>query len=283
MVRVKREGYALIVKRWRGMMSRCYNPADCGFKNYSARGIGVYEGWHDREQFYRYVIDTIGIPDETKERKTLDRIDNDRGYEPNNIRWSSYKTQERNRSINVWVEYNGRNMLLVELSDECGIRATTLYDRIFRQNWTVKEAAETKILKKSERIKERSAKTEIRVTYNGETKLLKHWCREFGLAPCVVRSRLHNGWTVHDAFNTVPDKGKSSRDKAERLMFDGKLMTYNEISKLSGVMVGTLRYRVNKMGISIEDAVKHPHNIKLESLSAGSAKKDHTIAGLSKG
>jgi hypothetical protein len=83
----KRQAY----NRWHKMMRRCYNDADQAFKNYGGRGIKVCAAWHDFETYFK----ESGRPPEPT--YTLDRIDNDGDYCPDNVRWASKAQQAINR------------------------------------------------------------------------------------------------------------------------------------------------------------------------------------------
>lgn len=72
------------------MIQRCTNPAATGFENYGGRGIAICERWRDYQNF----LDDMG---ERPTGLTLDRIDNDRNYEPGNCRWATWSEQMRNR------------------------------------------------------------------------------------------------------------------------------------------------------------------------------------------
>jgi hypothetical protein len=90
-VKLKRHGKDKnTYNRWLAMVKRCTDPADKHFKNYGGRGITVCERWMSFENFY---ADMGKSPDGL----SLDRIDNDRGYEPDNVRWATRKMQQRNR------------------------------------------------------------------------------------------------------------------------------------------------------------------------------------------
>jgi hypothetical protein len=77
---------------WRGAKQRCFNPNLAEYKNYGARGITMASRWvQDFDAFVAHV----GYP--IRGEVSLDRIDNDRGYVPGNVRWATFVEQQRNR------------------------------------------------------------------------------------------------------------------------------------------------------------------------------------------
>lgn len=76
---------------WRNMIKRCTNPKDKGYKNYGGRGITVCEEWQDVTQFIEWAEATH------IEGLTLDRIDNEGNYEPDNCRWVDMTIQSLNK------------------------------------------------------------------------------------------------------------------------------------------------------------------------------------------
>jgi len=76
---------------WRDMMRRCYDPRVISYKWYGARGIKVCNEWHD---FHKYLRDVGTRPTPTH---SLDRINNDGDYSPENVRWATKKEQVLNR------------------------------------------------------------------------------------------------------------------------------------------------------------------------------------------
>jgi len=80
---------------WCDIKYRCHNPKCRAYPDYGGRGIVVWEGW--RYDFARFFADVGRRPPGS----TFDRIDNDKGYEPGNVRWTTRLVQSRNRR-NVW-------------------------------------------------------------------------------------------------------------------------------------------------------------------------------------
>lgn len=109
---------------WCNMLLRCYNEKNPHYRNYGARGIAVAIKWHEFIPFYQDIGEAPG-PD-----YTLDRINNNRGYEPGNVRWAKRKVQSRNKRDNVWVEINGETKCLYDWCDVYEISAGSVYRRM---------------------------------------------------------------------------------------------------------------------------------------------------------
>jgi hypothetical protein len=106
------------------MKRRCHNPRFINFRNYGARGIAVCERW--RNSFTAFLEDMGACPDGLE----LERIDNEKGYEPGNCRWASRKEQCRNSRKNHFITANGKTLPLSQWSEETGVRAATIRRRI---------------------------------------------------------------------------------------------------------------------------------------------------------
>lgn len=120
---------------WNNMKMRCSNINSINYKNYGERGIKVCDEWFDSfENFYKWAMNS-GY-DNTL---TLDRIDNDDDYKPNNCRWADYTQQERNRRNNHILEYNNEKHSIAEWSDITGIPYSSLWSRI-KKGWSVEKA-----------------------------------------------------------------------------------------------------------------------------------------------
>ena len=125
--------YTRLYRIWQGVKSRCSNSRNADYKFYGGRGISIYPEWESNfSAFYEYVsqLEHCG-----EDGYTLDRIDVDGNYEPGNLRFADNRTQKRNTHRNVWVDYYGVQMLLVDVAKITGIKYDTLRRRI-KLGWT---------------------------------------------------------------------------------------------------------------------------------------------------
>ena len=120
-------------------LQRCYNQTNPLYPYYGGRGIKVSDSW--RESFENFYAD---MGDRPSKQHTLDRIDNDGPYSPDNCRWATWGVQYRNR----------------------------------RQT--------------------------VSITYDGETKCRKDWCREYGVDETTFAHRLSRGWDIGTALKAPP-------------------------------------------------------------------------------
>lgn len=126
-------------RAWRGMNERCHKADHPAFKHYGARGIAVCPRW--RESFVAFVSDMGLAPDRAH---SLDRIDNDRGYEPSNCRWATALEQANNRRNTVTVFYLGEHKTLTAWMRDLGLPGRhSLYLNRIRSGWDVHAAFTT--------------------------------------------------------------------------------------------------------------------------------------------
>lgn len=112
---------------WLNIKQRCLNPNCKAYPNYGGRGITICDSWKDNfENFYNYVS---ALPHFGEVGYTLDRIDNDGNYEPDNVKWSTKTEQARNKSNNVIVEYDGELMTLGAAAEKSGLNYKLLHNR----------------------------------------------------------------------------------------------------------------------------------------------------------
>jgi hypothetical protein len=104
-----------VYRQWQQMIQRCYNPNASRYARYGGRGVTVCERW--RSSFDAFYADMGDAPD----GMTIDRIDNDRGYEPDNCRWATPQQQANNRHTNVFVEHDGHVLTLADWARKLGL------------------------------------------------------------------------------------------------------------------------------------------------------------------
>ena len=110
---------------WCRMRQRCNNPNPKEYKIYKSRGITVCEEWQeDFMSFYEWSINN-GYG----ENLTIDRIDNNKGYSPENCRWITNAEQQRNKRTNIRVIYNGEDMLLIDVCEKLNLPYKRIHKR----------------------------------------------------------------------------------------------------------------------------------------------------------
>lgn len=124
---------------WWAMRSRCHRPSSRGFKDYGGRGITVCDRW--RQSFVAFHEDMGPRP---SPQHTIERIDNNRGYEPDNCRWATKDEQQHNTRQNRLVTYNGLTLCVAEWAGRLGIKAATLCARL-DAGWPVEKAFVTPV------------------------------------------------------------------------------------------------------------------------------------------
>lgn len=117
---------------WVSMRQRCLNPNNPAYPSYGGRGISISPEWDTFEGF----LDDMGEP---PSGKSLDRIDNSKGYGPSNCRWATRIEQNRNTRGCKYISYGGETKTVTEWAEQYGIKISTLSQRI-RLGWGVEKA-----------------------------------------------------------------------------------------------------------------------------------------------
>ena len=115
------------------MRERCNTPSCKGYKNYGGRGISVCEEWGNFVVFKEWAISN-GYND----KLSLDRINVNGNYEPNNCRWATSKEQANNKRNNHLITYLGETKTMTEWAETTGIKVATIWARLQR-GWTVEK------------------------------------------------------------------------------------------------------------------------------------------------
>lgn len=118
---------------WKAMKARCTRKTCASYPRYGGRGIMICERWL---KFENFLADMGERPDVTY---SIERVDNDKGYEPNNCVWAKKKTQARNKRNNRHITAFGETRTLAEWAELTGMIATTITSRINR-GWSAEDA-----------------------------------------------------------------------------------------------------------------------------------------------
>lgn len=118
------------------MKQRCHNPTDAAYFKYGGRGITVCERWLESYQNFKDDMQNTYSDD-----LTLERIDNNKGYSPDNCKWASKKEQANNRRSNHWVTIRGTRKTMAQWIEISGIKQSTVYMRL-HYGWQLEKALE---------------------------------------------------------------------------------------------------------------------------------------------
>lgn len=174
---------------WKGLFTRCYNKNSKDYKYYGAKGITVCDKWSIKggEGFWNFVKDMAPRPD----GMTLDRINRNLGYSPDNCKWSTPLEQVNNRGMATSLTYNGETYTITEWGEITGLGRETLYQRINYRGWNAEKALNTP---------KKNAKRghKIFLDYHGEKIDLAKAEKLTGVSRGTIQRKLKLGWTLDD-------------------------------------------------------------------------------------
>lgn len=129
---------------WRDIKCRCFDINDRGFKNYGGRGITMCNEWANNFMAFHDWAFANGYDESAPQGKcTIDRIDTNGNYCPENCRWVDMKVQRNNTRFNTSLEYNGKIMTLSQWSKELGISKSTICYRLYQMGWDAEKTLAT--------------------------------------------------------------------------------------------------------------------------------------------
>lgn len=127
-------------RTWNAMLQRCTNQNHAAYAAYGGAGIMVCDRWLSYENF----LSDMG---QRPAGATIDRIDNAKGYSPDNCRWATQKQQQRNKGTNRTVEFKGQTKCLSEWAEEYGLYGSLISARL-RLGWSIERALTTPHVKR---------------------------------------------------------------------------------------------------------------------------------------
>jgi len=185
-------------KSWSSFRNRCENPRNIAYPNYGGQGIAVCARWASYEAF---LTDMGRRP---SPEHSLDRIDNNGPYAPENCRWATRTEQSNNRrpprakTTTRLITLRGETKTVAQWARDLGISSGALHQRL-KGGMKIEEALRAQPLR-------RGRQTSRFVTLQGETKTLELWAKELGVPISTVYQRIASGWPEDEALTTPPGK-----------------------------------------------------------------------------
>lgn len=174
-----KRGYDKLYHTWQAMKDRCFNPNSAEYENYGGRGITVCDEWKDSYEVFRDFMLSIGFnPKKPIKEQTIDRIDVNGNYCPENCRLLPMKEQQYNKTNNRLITYNGETKTATEWAKDLGVRIEVITNRLDRGGWSIEEA-----LTKPKRVTEK-------FTVDGETHTVKEWAEVLKMPWSTLRGKI---------------------------------------------------------------------------------------------
>lgn len=140
-----------LYKLYRSMVGRCIYDKNPNFHNYGGRGISVCKEWVENYEAFRNWAMNNGYDETAKYGKcSIDRIDVNGNYEPNNCKFVSFKEQLNNTRKNVFLEYNGEKHTIAQWAEKLKIHPRSLWGRL-HSGWSIEKALSTPIIKRGKK------------------------------------------------------------------------------------------------------------------------------------
>jgi len=122
-------------RAWNAIKARCHRPTCPSYHRYGERGIAVADEW--RFDFLRFLADMGRRP---TRQHSIERIDNDKGYEPGNCKWATADEQAKNKTSTIRVDVDGESLCLKDACSRLGISYKAVHLRVSRYGWSLEEA-----------------------------------------------------------------------------------------------------------------------------------------------
>lgn len=212
--------YNKLRNTWRHIKNRCYNKNDPAYKNYGGRGIAVCDEWlNSFESFESWALNNG-----CAEGLTIERIDNDGNYCPENCKWATMLEQSNNRRSNILVTYLGKTQTLTQWARELGKIPSVLKDSYHRGTFPPKDGGEC-------------ARYNKLIEYQGKALTIKQWAEELNIKYGTMSYRVSKGifppkeGDVHKAWNRL-------------IAYKGKSMTMKQWAEELGITYSAMKGRV---------------------------------------
>lgn len=178
---------------WSQIKQRCLNENHPKYKNYGGRGIDMDPRWEES-----FIVFRDEVPPRPSKKHTIERIDNDKGYWPGNVRWATRIEQNRNKRTSRYVEFKGKEIVLAQLADDQNKNRKRVQARL-DAGWSAEDAIARPL-----------RKIRATITWRGKSHNLVEWSKILGMSYQTLRSRIYNKkWSIEKAFTTPVDESKA--------------------------------------------------------------------------
>lgn len=198
---------------YRSMIDRCENPNAHNYSLYGGRGIKVCEEWHDIGKFEKWASATGH-----KKGLSIDRIDVNGDYTPENCKWSTSKQQANNRRNTIYITIDGVTKTISEWADFSGLSRNTISSRYcdgVRGVFLLHKAEDTTFKKGYDRYKDARHYCDfgkeknknnnlIKVRYHEEEHTYSEWSDILGIKEKTLRSRVRRGIGLDGTYTERP-------------------------------------------------------------------------------
>ncbi len=168
---------------WEGMNRRCTDPSCKAFRRYGGRGITVCDRWKSFENFFS------DMGNRPSAKHSLDRIDNDGPYSPENCRWATVDEQAANKGNTVRVSAFGKRLTIKEWALRTGVHPVTIRGRL-RSGWEPQKA-----------VSANASWTTRLIAYRGEIRTLTEWSKALDMNRAKLKERLKKtDWCMEGAL-----------------------------------------------------------------------------------
>lgn len=239
---------------WTGMKSRCYNKNTINYCNYGKKGISICEEW--RNSFEKFCI--WALSNGYDETLSIDRIDPNGNYEPNNCRWATNKEQANNRTSNRYITIDGTTKTLQQWVDETGVSRDVIE---YRSSIGLKDKAliMTEDEFKNSGLSNQGKNDGHLIEYNGEIHNIKEWAKIFNMKESLLSKRITQDGSPFEKAILSNDEYLEYRKEFNKHLkmyeIEGEKHTLKEWSEISEINYSTLKKRMSQDNIDIKTAL----------------------------
>lgn len=256
---------------YRDMLSRCYNPKHKSYFRYGGRQenpITVCEEWLNSYESFRDFMLSQGYDEYAPSyENTIDRIDNSKGYSPDNCRVVTMKVQSLNKSSNHIITYKGKQTTVTEAAEDKGLTNHQVFNRL-NKGWTMKRALTQPL-------------TQAHIySASGQKHTISEWAKIMGVTDAVIRGRLktHTMQQIYDNYIKNNSKIDVNDFIVKYETADNITMNRRDWSKKLGITDTTLRKLLKDYSMQeiYDDWKNHDGElsfIRRKSLEANGVKK----------